>query len=177
MPAAATFELIRAYTVPSNTNNLALNSLSQSYDHLLIICNILSASPGEGLDYYMRCNGDVGSSNTYVSTRMGATPGGTFSTVRQNTGTTSYQLFYSAAGSNAGDWTAGQIWIPYYTNTVGTKSILTYGGSKAETGKTSGNYGGTSAITAVSFSSDSGFTGNAYIGAGSIFTVYGIKGA
>lgn len=169
----ATFEPITTYTVPSNTNNFALNSLSQSYDHLLIICNILSASGGAGLDYYMRVNGD--SSGNYVATRLGGGSAGK-STARQTTGS-SYQLFYCVAGSNAGDWTAGQIWIPYYTNTSGTKSILTYGGSSAESGKTTGNYGGTSAVSSVSFSSDAAFTGSAFIGAGSIFTVYGIKGA
>jgi hypothetical protein len=173
MPAGRTFEPITTYTVPSDTNNFSLGSLSQSYDHLYIVCNIKSASPGGGLDYYMRVNGD--SSANYVATRLGGGAAGK-STARQNTGS-SYQLFYCVAGSNAGDWTAGEIWIPYYTSTTGTKSILTNGGSSAEIGKSSGNWGGTSAVNAVSFSSDAGFTGSAYIGAGSIFTIYGIKGA
>jgi hypothetical protein len=173
MPAAQTFEPIMTYTVPSDTNNFALNTISQSYDHLLIMCNIKSASPGAGLDYYMRVNGDA--SGNYVATRMGGSASSR-STARQTSGS-SYQLFYCVAGSNAGDWTAGQIWIPYYTSTNGTKSILTNGGSNADAGKTSGNWGGTSAVNAVSFSSDAGFVGSAYIGAGSIFTIYGIKGA
>lgn len=174
MPAGATFEPITTYTVPNDTNNFTLSSISQAYDHLYIICNIKSAASGNGLDYYMRLNAD--NSNNYVATRMGASPGGGISTARQNTGT-SYQLFYCVAGSNVGDWTAGQIWIPYYTNTTGTKSILTYGGSNADVGKTSGNWGGTAAVNSIAFSSDAGFTGSAFIGAGSIFSIYGIKGA
>jgi len=173
MAAGQTFEPITTYTVPSDTNNFSLGSLSQSYDHLWIVCNIKSASSGTGLDYYMRVNGDT--SSNYVATRMGASSTSR-STARQNTGS-SFQLFYCVAGSNSGDWTAGQIWIPYYTSTTGTKSIFTYGGSTAETGKTSGNWGGTTAVNAVSFSSDTNFTGSASIGAGSSFTVYGIKGA
>lgn len=174
MPAGRTFEPITTYTVPGDTNNFSLGSLSQSYDHLYIICNIKSASSGAGLDYYMRINGD--SSNNYVATRLGGSSAGGKSTARQTTGT-SYQLFYCVAGSNAGDWTAGEIWIPYYTSTTGTKSILTNGGSSAEIGKTSGNWGGTSPVNQLSFSSDQGFSGSAYLGAGSTFTIYGIKGA
>jgi len=173
MAAGATFEPITTYTVPSDTNNFSLNSLSQAYDHLYIVCNIKSASSGNGLDYYMRLNGD--SSGNYVGTRLG---GGlsSRSTARQTTGS-SLQMFYCVAGCNAGDWTAGEIWIPYYTNTSGTKGIHIFGGCPTDTGKTAANYGGTAAISSVSFSSDTAFTGNAYIGAGSIFTVYGIKGA
>lgn len=173
MAAGATFEPITTYTVPSNTNNFSLNSLSQAYDHLYIVCNILNTY-GNGLDFYMRLNGD--SSSNYVGTRMGGGSSGGRSTARQNTGT-SLQLFYCVAGANNGDWTAGEIWIPYYTNTSGTKGIHVFGGSPADTGKTAANYGGTAAITSVSFSADGGFTGAPYIAAGSIFTVYGIKGA
>lgn len=168
----ATFEPITTYTVPSNTNNFTLGSLSQAYDHLYVVCNILNTY-GNGLDFYMRLNND--SSNNYVATRMG---GGTSSrsTTRQTTGS-SLQLFYCVAGANNGDWTAGEIWIPYYTNTNGTKGIHVYGGSPADTGKTAGNWGGTAAVNALSFSADSGFAGAPYIAAGSVFTVYGIKGA
>lgn len=172
MAAGQTFEPITTYTVPSNTNSVTFSSLSQSYTHLYIMCNILSASPGNGLDYYMRINGGASS---YNSTRLSASSSSK-NTARQNQ-LASFQLFYCVAGSNAGNWTAGEIWLPYYRDTTYVRNVQVRGGSSNDMGRMSGFFDTTAACNQVAFSSDISFTGSAYIGAGSIFTIYGITKA
>lgn len=172
MAAGPTFTPITTYTVPSNTNTVTFSSLSQSYTHLYVVCNILSASPGAGLDYYLRINGG---SSSYNSTRMGASPTGR-STTRQNQ-TIAFQLFYCVAGSNSGAWTSGQIWFPYYRDTTYVRNVQVQGGSNADLGRMSGFFDTTAALNQIAFSSDISFGGGNYIGAGSVFTIYGITKA
>jgi hypothetical protein len=40
MAAAQTFEVVRTYTVPSDTTTFTLSSISQSYTHLYCVTNI-----------------------------------------------------------------------------------------------------------------------------------------
>jgi hypothetical protein len=173
MAAGATFEPIATYTVPSDTNSYTFSSISSAYTHLYITCNIKSVAPGYGLDYYMRLNGGT---SGYYTTRAGATTASRSSTRADNQG--SLQMFYVAAGVNANEWTAGEIWIPFYTNTTFKKNVQILGGSAlSEVCKNGAYYDSTTAVSSVGFSSDGGFTGSAYIGAGSVFTIYGITKA
>lgn len=172
MPAGLTFEPITTYTVPSNTNTVTFNSISQSYTHLYIMCNILSAAPGAGLDYYLRLNNIT---SGYNATRFGATTGAK-STARQNNDVC-FQMFYVQAGSSPSQWTAGKIWIPYYTDTTYQRTVQIQGGSNNELGKMSGFINSTAACSVISISNDPGFSGATQIGTGSIFTIYGITKA
>lgn len=163
-----TFEPIATYTLPSDTATYTFSNISQSYTHLYVVVNILSTS--NGLDFYVRFNGDGG--NNYATTKMGSSPSSR-STNRRDSAP-AMQLFYVVSGASNGTWTGGEIWIPYYTSTTFTKNIQATGGGKSETGMSSSFWNNTAAITSIGFAATDTFTTSPTLGAGTTFTLYGI---
>ena len=163
-----TFEIVKTHTVPSNTTNVSLTSISSSYTHLYITTNIKNTSGGAGMDYYMTFNGDT--SANYAVTKAGFAPGGGKGSNRTNAAS-SMQLFYTVAGSSNNGWTVGHIWVPFYKNTTFTKNIHVRGTEPlAETGMSTGFWNSTSAINRIDISASSASS----IGAGSTINIYGI---
>lgn len=167
MAAAQTFEVVRTYTVPSNTTSFTLNSISQAYTHLFCVTNIYNNDAGNGMDYYLTFNGD--STANYAVTKWGGSPSNSKSSNRTNNAS-SMQLFYTVAGSTGKAWTSGQIWIPFYTSSF-KKNIHVRGGcATSEAGYSTGFWNSAAAINSITLAASS----TDAIGSGTTITLYGI---
>ena len=167
MAAAQTFEVVRTYTVPSDTTTFTLSSISQSYTHLYCVTNIYNNEVGNGMDYYLQFNGNT--TANYAVTKWGGNASNTRSSNRTNAAS-SMQLFYTTNGSTGKAWTAGQIWIPFYTSSFTKNTHVRGGCATSEAGYSTGFFNSTAAINSMTISASSI---NA-IGAGTTITLYGI---
>jgi hypothetical protein len=169
--ATSTFEPIATYTLPSAANNYTFSSIPSTYTHLYLVANILST--GTGLDYYIIFNGD--NSANYATTKCGTTAATNNRASNRVNAARAMQLFYTTSGSLSGSWTAGEVWIPYYTSTVFTKNIQAQGGGNPEVGFSSSFWNNTDAITSLGVAATQVFGGGDTLGAGTTLTLYGIK--
>jgi len=164
-----TFEVIASTTLPSATNSYTFSSIPSTYTHLYLVVNILST--GTGLDYYIIFNGD--NNANYAVTKCGTTA--TSRSSNRVNDARAMQLFFVTSGSLSGSWTAGEVWIPYYTSTTFIKNIQAQGGGNPEVGFSSSFWNNTSAITSLGVAATQVFGGGDTLGAGTTLTLYGIK--
>ena len=166
----STFDPIATYTFSTAGYSHTFSNISQSYTHLYVLCNFIS-NGGAGVDYYMQINGDTGSN--YYSVIQSATTSSRSSARRDNA--TKTQLFYLQLGSSGtGSVTSGQIWLPYYRDSVSKRNFQVRGGeANRETSSMSGFWNSNAAINSLTFQSHPD-PGNNYFGAGTSITLFGL---
>lgn len=167
---ATTYTPIQSQTLASPVSSITFTSIPQTYTDLIIVSNTLSGFSGIG----MRFNGDTGSNYSYAN----MTGNGTTAKMFRSGSTTDIQY-------NGWDYAAGSSTIPCitrmnvfdYTNTGKYKyTLMTASDGNSADGFDieffTGTWRNTAAITSITI-----YVSAVNFSVGSIFTLYGIKGA
>jgi hypothetical protein len=162
MAAGPTYEAIATSTLGTATNSVVFSSIPGTYTDLILV---ISATRPSGFDDgSIRFNGDT--ANNY-STIILAADGGTVSTTRYANYNLGLNYLYNS------QVTTNISYIMGYTSTWRHKTVLTKV-ADATTGGYRSNitlWKNTSAITTIELIN----SGSSNFGAGSIFSLYGIK--
>lgn len=174
MAIASTHELITSYTVPSDTADVTLSSIPQTYTDLyLVVMGKSSYTNDAGNGFRIQCNGVTSSgSYSWIDQRYqtGSTPIG----VATNSDTYMQFIYLpsSGGGTPSTTWGSATVEISNYTNTSYHKSALSRSFSReSAVGMAQATFRNTSAITSLRWFGD----GN--ILAGSKIYLYGVKAA
>ena len=165
----STYTPIATTTVSgTSTFSVTFSSISSSYTDLILV--VANASFSSAAQSALRFNGDTG--NNYSWTVMSGDGGSTASLRGSNVGIIQLGYFdYLDAGKN---YTA-VCQINGYSGTNNNKTTIVRGNEASlGVGAGVGLWRNTAAITSVTFLPA---YGGAYIGAGSTFTLYGVKSA
>jgi hypothetical protein len=173
MAIASTHELISFYTVPSNTADVTLSSIPQTYTDLyMVVVGKSSYTNDSGNGFRIQCNG-VSSAGAYSWIDMRAqttTPDG-----NENASDTYMQFIYlpsSGGGTPADYWGCAVVEFSAYTQTTNFKSATARSfSSLTGTGLSQGVYRQTTAISSIRWFGDGNILANSTI------ALYGIKGA
>lgn len=173
---AVTYEPIQTYTATSNVSVINFSSIPATYDDLILVGNLIAV--GNGTDSYMRFNG---STTGYY--RQGYFANGSTIAGNRSLNSASIQMAFAVVGINAG-FTGQMIsHIAGYSSTNYATSVITRGNQANHT--TPGNYeigimsqiwNNTSVVNQIQIAGDSSFS-TAAIATGSVYTLFGIKGA
>jgi hypothetical protein len=166
-----TYEKIATTTLGSTTSTITFSSISSAYTDLILIGSWFRVTTS-GNNVGMRLNSDSGSN--YSNTNLEGN-GSSASSTRQTNDT------YARIGAIQGGYTASTteslpiiIQFNNYSNTTTKKTILSrYNQASVVTGAAVALWRSTSAINAIELNAYSPGTGQ--FGAGSTFTLYGIK--
>jgi hypothetical protein len=175
-PVTSSYESIATVTVATPTGTVTINSIPSSYTHLQL--RIISKVDGSGGGYWdclVRANGDTGSNYAfhYLSGN-----GSTASAFGQSS-RTSMQLIGANYENTGNVFGASVLDIHDYASTTKNKTFRVFSGVNTNAGSTldqvhlrSGLWMSTTAINSISIlGNGQNFT------AGSVFSLYGIKGA
>jgi len=173
---AVTYEPINTYTATSNVAVITFSSIPATYDDLILVGNLISVAAGT--DTYMRFNG---STSGYY--RQSYYANGSSKYGQRTLNSAAIQMGFAIVGVNSGF--TGQIisHIGGYSSTNYATPVITRGNQSNHT--TDGNYevaimsqiwNDTSVVNQIQIAGDANFT-TASIGTGSVFTLFGIKGA
>lgn len=159
-----TYEPIQTTTLGTGQLTVTLSSIPQTYTDLILIINGFSAS-----NYVLiRVNGD--SATNYSRTYLTGNGSAATSTRLSN-----QTQAYSGLGSSSTDRGQSITHFNNYSNTTTYKTFLTNGGYAASyLGLEASLWRSTSAITSISITNGDSVNN---IGAGTSFTLYGIKAA
>jgi hypothetical protein len=168
MAAGATYEPIATTTLGSNASSVTFSSIPQTYTDLVLVISTVPYSGSEG-SIRMRFNSDSGSnySNTYLFGDSGGAQSG------KNSNSTNIALSYGNALNNP-RYTTIINHIMNYSNTTTYKTVLNRNGFSTDwTAAFVSLWRNTNAISSIVVD----VTYIYDIGAGSTFTLYGIKAA
>ena len=173
----ATFTVIEADTLASNTTSWTSGTIPTTYDHLYITMSAKGAGGLYSLGTTWQFNGDTGSNYSHVDIQ---TTGSTPTTYDDSGSAIGYPCIMGAAGNTA-MFGLMKIWIPNYANTANYKQALfesyaanyTSGSSYWGLKVTSGQWLSTAAITSFT----TAINGGTDFLAASTYTIYGVNGA
>jgi hypothetical protein len=174
MAIASTHDLITSYTVPSDTADVTLSSIPQTYTDLYLVVMGKSSYTGDaGNGFRIQFNGVTTSSYSWIDQRLmttGTKPIGI--AVNSDTYMQFIYLPSSGGGTPSTTWGSGTVEISNYTNTSYHKSALGRSFSReAAVGMANAIFRNTSAVTSLRWFGD----GN--ILAGSTIHLYGVRAA
>lgn len=161
----------------STAASVTFSSIPSTYRHLQVFASVRTDYVGASDRYDMRINGDTGTNYDGERFRSNNT---TLDGLAVVAGTWAYIGTCPGAGATAAKATGSKIVIPDYAGTTMHKVVLSESGWV--TGTTTSTIGleywsnvwrSTSAITSLSFFSEN----SANFVAGSVFTLYGMRGA
>lgn len=156
----STYSPIASQTLTSNTASITFSNLPTNYTDLVLVINAISSSSTSNLR--LRFNGDTGSN--YSSTFMYGFGSSTYSDNQANETYIIIGAMYNTRSNHI-------INLQDYNNSNTFKTTVTRSGAAAEgTGALVGMWRNTSPITSINITDAQGFT----VGAGSIFSLYGI---
>lgn len=164
---AATYEPIETKTISSATATVTFSSISGSYTDLVLVAIGKTTDGAAYRNLFVKPNNDTNAnySRTYV--------GGDGSTTYSNRTTNVSDGLQCGYLQGSGDIQFAITSFLNYSNTTTYKTVLTrYGSAGSQTNAQVGLWRSTAAITSLVLSAGAG-----NIDAGSIFTLYGIKGA
>ena len=162
MAAAQTYEPIATSTVSgSTTRSVTVSSIPGTYTDLILVTNGTAVGPSDCTIYF---NGSQ--ATNYSWTRLYGNGSTTSSTTTANQDGITIGTLWTTIGNTI-------ISIQNYANTTTYKSILSRNNSPSNyVGAFAGLWRSTAAITSVTF-----YSGNEYISAGTVVSLYGIKAA
>jgi hypothetical protein len=168
---ANTYELIQSTKVTSAQSGIDFNSISSSYDDLVLHVNIRSTKAVKGTTAFIRFNNDSGSNYEYRQMYSYATGIGGWNALASNT------MFSQCSGDNAtaNMFNTGWYYIPQYRGSY-WKSMIGNSGYPEESGADwqhdnwAYTWKSTSPITSINMSMDGG-----NLAVGSVVSLYGIK--
>ena len=162
---AATYTPIATQTLGSATASVTFSSIAGTYTDLVLIINsnIPSGASGDG---YLTFNGDSGTNYSYTQIYGN----GTTATSNRGTSQTNIRAFTAASATQS----TAIINILSYANTSTYKTVVGRNNDPSAIAvAVVGLWRNTAAITSLTLSNQAG----ANFGAGSTFTLYGIKAA
>lgn len=169
---AATYDSIQTVSLSSTQATVSFTSIPQTYTDLIL--TIQPVRGGTGTDILAQFNSDTGANYTRITYYTSGTNATTLSTMV--TGATSARFNYSTAARTNGS-SAYQIHFGDYSGTVLKKNIFSQGILVSNTEQyadtTTNWWNNSNAITRIDLFQD----GDRIWGAGSIFSLYGIKRA
>ena len=172
MAAGATYTPIATTTLGSGQTSVTFSSIASTYSDLIVVMNYSQS----GSEYpSLQFNGDTGTNYSWLDVGGNGTSAVSYS---GNTVASIPFLGYVVSGSNWGNVIAH---INNYANTNMWKTIVSYDGNPpnflaATSGSTElmiNTWRSTAAISSIQIGTNNGAT----YAAGSMFTLYGIKGA
>ena len=172
------YESIATVTAAGGETTLSFTSIPSTYQHLQIRALVRTLRALAGTDSMtVQFNSDSGSN--YAHHRL--TGDGSTAAAGGSSSTTSATIINTATvmdSSTANIFAGNIIDIHDYASTIKNKTVRTFSGANGNTadtsfvmGLSSGLWVNTSAITSITFGNSFGFK------AGSVFSLYGIKGA
>jgi hypothetical protein len=160
----STYSPIATQTLGSAAASITFTSIPQGYTDLVLVCN---GSAATGANNYLQFNSDTSSLYSYTRLISDGT------TVNQQSNRGSNQTKITMDGFAYWNTTAGAgnniIQIMNYSNATKNKTVLVRANATQGVDTIVGLYRSTSAITSITFLSDSTMT------AGSTFSLYGIQ--
>lgn len=169
----STYTAIATTTISSATSLLTFSSIPATYTDLVLVGRWFRVTSA-GNNLGMRLNSDSGSnySNTYMEADGSAAYGG------RHTNQTAARVAAIGGGFTLSATEAMPLIMHFnsYTDATNNKTVLTrYGQASTISGASVALWRGTAAISDIELSAYSPGTGQ--FGAGSVFTLYGIKAA
>lgn len=164
---ATTYEPIATQTLTGGgATSITFTSIPQTYTDLVVVGNYYVTYPTNRLTNLQLGNGTVDTGSNYNSTYFGGNSSSAFSGRSANDSAINATNHYS-------NYATGIVHIFNYANTNVYKTVLTRGGTEnGNQGGTVGVWRSTSAVSAFLWQPN----GDTF-GAGSTFTLYGIKAA
>lgn len=169
-------QVIQTLRLDTPSNNMSFGGIPQTYQHLMLHMDLrgTDAYTTNLFSVYLNSTGATVTSKTVL---FGDGNGSTAGSYRYTTSTPTYGHACSMPGgtSNANIFGSATLYIPNYANTTTNKTVIgksnSYVITEGRIEVTATNHGSNSAITNLQFGATANFA------AGSMFTLYGIKGA
>jgi len=165
----STYEAISTQTLNSTVSSVTFSSIPATYTDLVLVASVRAQA--NNFDFGVRYNGDSGANYSWTTAKINADEGGNPQAQRSS----STSAIYTRTNINNTSPNPIMHEISNYTNSqfkssISSVSIGTYG-----LARTAGLWRNTSAITSLTCVLING--GSTSFISGSIFTLYGIKGA